>query len=133
VLQYVGEIRVSIELLLTVCTLWWTIRTFVVSAAMRDALMREEDDAHSHVASVGNSVKKMEDTVKKINEKIIPSQEEVMKQLVKQIESMEKNLSKSTLPAKVKLYKEVKQFYTEQPDSRYFRASSYSPGSGDGP
>ncbi|MAE06606.1 MAG: hypothetical protein CMH76_09770 [Nitrospinae bacterium] len=74
------------------------------------------------------SVKKMEETSKKISEKIIPIQMEVMGQLVKQIENMEKNIQKSNLPEKVKLYKEVQQFYTEQPDSRYFRASNYKPG-----
>lgn len=128
VLQYVSEIRVTIELLLTVCTLWWTIRTFVVSAATKDALLREDDDTHSHRDALGQSVKKMESTTTKIKEKIIPGQIEVMQQLVKQIENMEKNLKKSTLPSKVRLYKEVQQFYTEQPDSRYFRATDYKPG-----
>jgi hypothetical protein len=133
VIQYVGEIRVTIELLLTIGSLWWTIRTFVSVAASRDKLMREEDEGHSHISSLEKSVKKMEDTTKKIRDKIIPGQMEVMAQLVKQIEGMEKNLIKSGLPEKVKLYKEVQQFYTEQPDSRYFRASSYVSGSGDAP
>ena len=90
--------------------------------------MREEDEHHSHVDSLEKSVKKMESTTAKIAEKIIPGQDEVMAQLVKQIENMEKTLKKSTLPNKVKLYKEVQQFYTEQPDSRYFRATDYKPG-----
>ncbi|MDP7169642.1 MAG: hypothetical protein QF701_18160 [Nitrospinota bacterium] len=127
-LQYVSEIRVTVELLLTIGSLWWAIRTFVVSSSSRDHLMREEDEAHSHQDSMHKSVKKMEETSKKISEKIIPIQMEVMGQLVKQIENMEKNIQKSNLPEKVKLYKEVQQFYTEQPDSRYFRASNYKPG-----
>ncbi len=127
-LQYVSEIRVSVELLLTVCSLWWAIRTFVVSAATKDALMREEDEAHSHQDTLSQSVKKMESTTTKIKEKIVPGQNEVMSQLVKQIENMEKTLKKSDLPSKVRLYKEVQQFYTEQPDSRYFRATDYKPG-----
>lgn len=128
--QYVSEIRVSIELLLMISSLWWTIRTFVVSAATRDAIMREEDDAHSHRDMLEKSVQKMESTTAKITEKIIPGQNEVTMQLVKQIENIEKNLRKSTLPAKVKLYREVQQFYTENPDTRYFRASDYQPGEG---
>ena len=127
-LQYLSEIRVTLELLLTIGSLWWAIRTFVISSASRDHLMREEDEAHSHQGGMEKSVKKMEDTLKKITEKLIPSQEEVMVQLVKQIENMEKNVQKSNLPEKVKLYKEVQQFYTEQPDSRYFRATNYKPG-----
>ena len=126
-LQHVGEIRVSIELLLTVCSIWWTIRTFVVSAAANDALMREKDEVQSHQDTLDKSIKKMESTTAKINEKIIPSQNEIMSQLVKQTENMEKTLAKSKLPSKVMLYKEVQQFYTEQPDSRYFRATGYNP------
>ena len=111
-----------------ISSLWWTIRTFVASAAARDAIMREEDDAHNHRDMLEKSVKKMESTTAKIVEKIIPGQNEVKTQLVKQIETIEKNLKKSTLPAKVKLYREVQQFYTENPDTRYFRASDYQPG-----
>ena len=92
--------------------------------------MREEDEAHSHQDALEQSVKKMESTTAKIKEKIIPGQNEVATQLVKQIENMEKALKKSTLPSKVRLYKEVQQFYTEQPDSRYFRATDYKPGEG---
>jgi hypothetical protein len=133
VVEYVTTIRVSIELLLTVGSLWWTIRTFVATASERDHLIREEDEAHSHLDSMKKSVKKMEDTAKKIRDKIIPGQMEVMAQLVKQIEGMDKNLKKSGLLEKVALYTEVKNFYTEQPDSRYFRASNYTPGGDDAP
>ncbi|MFC1491448.1 hypothetical protein ACFLQ0_02530 [Nitrospinota bacterium] len=132
-LQYVSEIRVTIELILTIGTLWWTIRAFVVMSALRDHLMREEDDAHSHLDGLNSSLKKMEDTASKIRDKIIPSQMNVMSQLVKQIDTMEKNLIKSGIGDKVRLFKEVKKFYTEQPDSRYFRASDYTPSGGDKP
>ena len=128
VIEYVTTIRVSIELLLTVGSLWWTIRLFVATASERDRLMHEEDEANSHLDSMQKSVKKMEDTTKKIRDKIIPGQMEVMAQLVKQIEGMENNIKNSGLLDKVALYKEVKNFYTEHPDSRYFRASDYEPG-----
>ena len=133
VLQYVSEARVTIELVLTIGTLWWTIRTFVMMAALRDKLMHEEDDAHSHIDGLNSSLKKMESTVGKIKEKIIPGQMNVMAALVKQIEGAEKNVAKSGLVEKVHLYKEVKAFYTEQPDSRYFRSSGYAPSGDDAP
>jgi len=125
VIEYVTTIRVSIELLLTVGSLWWTIRLFVATASERDRLMHEEDEANSHLDSMQKSIKKLEDTTKKIRDKIIPGQMEVMAQLVKQIEGMENNIKNSGLLDKVDLYKEVKDFYTEHPDSRYFRASNY--------
>ncbi len=62
--------------------------------------MREEDEAHSHQDSMHKSVKKMEETSKKISEKIIPIQMEVMGQLVKQIENMEKISKNPTFPKK---------------------------------
>ena len=127
-IEYVTTIRVSIELLLTVGSLWWTIRLFVATASERDRLMHEEDEANSHLDSMQKSIKKLEDTTKKIRDKIIPGQMEVMAQLVKQIEGMENNIKNSGLLDKVDLYKEVKNFYTEHPDSRYFRASDYKPG-----
>lgn len=130
-LQYATTIRVSIELLLTVCTLWWTIRSFVMVSSEKDRLLREEDDTNALLNDRQQSIKKMEGTSKKIEDKIIPGQMKVMAQLIKQIEMSEIDLRKSGLLEKVDLYTEVKQFYTEQPDSRYFRASSYAPKRGD--
>lgn len=126
-LEYVTEIRVSIESLLTVGSLWWTIRTLVVMAALRDQLTREERTAQDHQYTLQVSIQKIKDSSRKVRDKIIPGQVHILTQLSHQLEKMAKDLEKTDLPGKVRLYGEVKNFYTEEPDSRYFRSSEYVP------
>lgn len=126
-LEYVGEIRVSLELISLLGSLWWAIRTFALASSRKDALLREEDDAHSQLGTLQASTKKLNEAVKKVREKVIPGQATILNQLRNQITSMEKDLEDSQLPAKVRLYQEVKEFYTQEPDARYFRASNWVP------
>ena len=126
-LEYVTEIRVTFESLLTVCSLWWTIRTLVVMAALKDQLMREERTAQDQLYTLQMSIQKIKDSSRKVRDKIIPGQVHILTQLNHQLEKMAKDLENTNLPSKVRLYGEVKKFYTEEPDSRYFRSSEYVP------
>ncbi|MEE9240893.1 MAG: hypothetical protein V3U53_06870 [bacterium] len=127
-LEYVSEIRVTIESLLTLGSLWWTIRTLVVMAALKDQLTREERTTQDQVHFLQLSIKKIRDSSRKVRDKIIPGQVHIVNQLNHQMIKMLKDIEKTNVPKKIKLYEEVKEFYTEQPDSRYFRSSEYVPG-----
>ncbi len=126
-LEYVTEIRVTFESLLTVCSLWWTIRTLVIMAALKDRLMREERTAQDQLYTLQVSIQKIKDSSRKVRDKIIPGQVHILTQLNYQLEKMAANLEKTGILTKVRLYQEVKKFYTEEPDSRYFRSSEYVP------
>jgi len=47
------------------------------------------------------------------------------------MEKMAKEIEKTNLLSKIRLYEEVKRFYLKEPDSRYFRSSEYVPSDGD--
>ena len=126
-LEYVNEIRVAIESVLTIGSLWWTIRTLVIMASLKDQLNREKRSAHDQLSNLDVSIKKLKDSYKKMRDKIIPGQVHIMTQLNHQLEKMANALEKSNLPSNVRLHQEVKIFYTEEPDSRYFRSSMYVP------
>ncbi len=126
-LEYVTEIRVATESLLTVLSLWWTIRTLVVMSTLKDKLMREERTAQDQLYTLQVSIQKIKDSSRKVRDKIIPGQVHILTQLNHQLEKMAKDLEKTDIPNKVRLYMEVKKFYTEEPDSRYFRSSEYVP------
>ncbi len=127
-LEYVSEIRVTIESLLTLGSLWWTIRTLVVMAALKDQLTREERTTQDQVHFLQLSIQKIRDSSRKVRDKIIPGQVHIVNQLNRQMVKMLKDIEKTNVPKKIKLYEEVKEFYSEQPDSRYFRSSEYVPG-----
>lgn len=124
---YVAEVRVALEVFLTLGVLWWTIRVFALEASRREELKREEDNAHEQHEGLMASAKKLEEAAQKVREKLIPSQLAVISQLQAQLSNLEKNLETSQLQDKVKLYQEVKAFYTQDPAARYFRASDWIP------
>ena len=106
----------------------WTIRTLVVMAALKDQLTREERTTQDQVHFLQLSIKKIRDSSRKVRDKIIPGQVHIVNQLNHQMIKMLKDIEKTNVPKKIKLYEEVKEFYSEQPDSRYFRSSEYVPG-----
>lgn len=124
---YVAEIRVTFEVFFTLGVLWWTIRVFALEASKREQLKREEDSTHEQYEGLLGSTKKLEEAAQKVRDKLIPSQLAVIAQLQAQLANLEKNLETSQLEDKVKLYQEVKAFYTQDPSARYFRASDWSP------
>lgn len=126
-LEYASEIRVAVESLLTVASLWWTIRTLVVMASLRDQLTREERTAQDQLYTLQMSIKKLRDSSRKVRDKIIPGQVHIKSQLNRQLQKMAKDIEKTNLPSKIRLYEEVKRFYLKEPDSRYFRSSEYVP------
>jgi len=127
VIEYASEIRVSIELVLTLGSLWWSIRAFALTASRRDQLKREEDDGHEQLASLQAATQKLQEAAKKVREKVIPGQLGIIHQFEAQMANVEKELEKTELPEKIRLYQEVKQFYTQDPGARYFRASDWTP------
>lgn len=126
--EYATEIRVAIESFLTIVSLWWTIHTLVSMSSIKDRLLREERGMEDQLAVLHMSIIKIRDSSRKVRDKIIPGQVHIISQLRNQMEHMAKQIEASGLPARVKLYNEVKKFYTEQPDSKYFRSTDYKPG-----
>lgn len=126
-IQYIAEIRVAIEVFLTLGVLWWTIRVFALEASRKEELKREEDNTHEQQEGLLVSAKKLEEAAAKVREKLIPSQLAVISQLQAQVSNLEKNLETSQLQEKVKLYQEVKAFYSQDQSARYFRASNWVP------
>ena len=126
-IAYVAEIRVTLEVFLTLGVLWWTIRIFALEASRKEELRREEDSTHQQLEGLQASAKKLEEAAAKVRDKLIPSQMAVITQLQAQVANLEKNLETSQLQDKVKLYQEVKAFYTQDQSARYFRASDWVP------
>lgn len=124
---YAAEIRVALEVFVTLGVLWWTIRVFALEAARKEELKREEDNTHEQLDGLQISVKKLEEAAAKVRDKLIPSQLAVITQLQNQVVNLSQNLETSQLQDKVKLYQEVKAFYTQDPTARYFRASNWAP------
>ena len=125
--QYLAEIRVTLEAFITFGVLWWTIRVFALEASRKEGLRHEEDNAHEQLGGLVSSTKKLEEAVGKVRDKLIPSQLTVINQLQTQLANMEQTLESSQLPEKIKLCREVKAFYTKEPETRYFRASDWDP------
>ncbi|MEE9274809.1 MAG: hypothetical protein V3V62_05840 [bacterium] len=126
-LKFVDEIRVAIELILTLSSLWWALRTIGTSSTLKDDIFREEDDVHDHVIALQNSIRKANEACLKVKERIIPQQMSLINQLQTQVYEMEQSKDISELAAKVKLYQEVQQFYKDNPTSRYFRSADWVP------
>lgn len=124
---YITEIRVTLEVFLTLGVLWWTIRIFALEASKKEGLKREEDAAQQQFEGLLASAKKLEEAAAKVRDKLIPSQLAVISQLQAQLTNLEQNLETSQLQDKVRLYQEVKVFYTQDPAARYFRASDWVP------
>jgi len=124
---YIVEIRVTLEVFLTLGVLWWTIRIFALEASRKEELRREEDNAHQQLEGLQGSVKKLEEAAGKVRDKLIPSQLAVISQLQAQVANLDQDLQTSQLQDKLKLYQEVKAFYTQDPAARYFRASDWVP------
>ncbi|MBI4250830.1 MAG: hypothetical protein HY618_00080 [Candidatus Tectomicrobia bacterium] len=124
---YITEIRVTLEVFLTLGVLWWTIRIFALEASKKEGLKREEDAAQQQFEGLLASAKKLEEAAAKVRDKLIPSQLAVISQLQAQLANLEQNLETSQIQDKVRLYQEVKAFYTQDPAARYFRASDWVP------
>lgn len=127
VLEYVSQIRVTLELVFTLGSLWWTIRIIGSTATLRDELTREEDEVYDHIQTAKRAIRTQKESSIKVRDRILPQQGTIMSQLQTQIDKMQEELEKGNLAAKVKLYGEVKEFYLKEPDSRYFRSSDYTP------
>lgn len=128
VLEYVNQIRVTLELAFTLGSLWWTIRVIGSTATIKDQLIREEDEIYSHIQTAKKAIRSHKESSIKVRDRILPQQGTIMSQLQTQIEKMQEELEKGNLAGRLKLYREVKEFYTQDPDARYFRGSDYAPG-----
>lgn len=126
-LEYVTEIRVATESLLTIGSLWWTIRTLVVMASLRDRLKKEERTFQNQLYALQVSINKLRDSSRKMRDKIIPGQIHIKTQLIQQLDRITKEIEKTSLPDQIRLFEEVKNFYQNQPSARYFRSSEYVP------
>lgn len=124
-LKYATEIRFGIELFLTVGSIIWAIRTIAYSTAERETANRLRDELSTKIDIAQSETNKLTSVASKLRDQIIPQQVKEIALLQREITAIGKNIQKEQLPAKVKLFQEVKEHWTKEPKAKYFRGSEY--------
>ena len=124
-LRYATEIRFAIELLLMVGSLIWAIRSIAYSTAERNTANRLMDELSTKIDIAESETKKLTSVASRLRDQIIPQQVKAIALLQREITAVGKEIQKEQLPAKVKLFQEVKEHWTKEPKAKYFRGSEY--------
>lgn len=125
--QFVTEIRITVEFLITIGALIWAARSIASAISLRNQVLREIDASSVMLDSTQSQVRKLQSATTKIKDQIIPSQIRTIEKLEKELSDLEEQVEKSQINEKLKLYQEVRQHWTEDPQARYFHASDWKP------
>ena len=124
-LRYATEIRFAIELLLTIGSLIWAIRTIAYSTAEKETVNRLTNELSTKIEIAQSEINKLTSAASKLRDQIIPQQVRAIALLHREITAIGKDIQKEQLLAKVKLFQEVKEHWTKEPKAKYFRGSEY--------